>query len=63
MPNITHHQENRNQNHDEVSHWLEWLSRGQGMSVGKDVEKMNPLISDNYIEFLNLKPGKKLKGN
>lgn len=33
------------------------------MGVGKDVEKMNRLVPDNYIEFLNLKSGETLRGD
>lgn len=36
-------------------------TRDQG--IGEDVKKMSPLVPDNYIKFLNLKPGKKLRGD
>ena len=42
MLNITNHQRNANQNHNEISpHLLEWLSSRQEeiTSVGMDVEK------------------------
>ena len=41
MFNITNHQSNANQNHNEVSRQLEWLflSRQEITSVGEDMEK------------------------
>ena len=49
MLNITHHQGNANQNHNEVlaSHLLEWqLPKSQEMkSVTEDVEKMEQLCT------------------
>ena len=47
------------------SHLLGWPSsrRQEIAGVGEGVEKTGPLVSHNYMEFLNVKAGKNLKGH
>ena len=48
MPNITNHQGNANQNHNDtiISYQFEWLiSKRQITSVGEEVEKKEPLCT------------------
>ena len=42
--NVTNHQRNANYNHDEISHFSEWLLsvNEQTTSAGKDVKKKEP---------------------